>query len=238
MGLSSTHETLRVSRKLRSVRKMAAYYTGMHGILSGKGKDFIKGDIAQDTTKELNEKELGAIRRRLAAIETARKRVASATSDITAARQSAYARIPRWRRPLARLIRRPGNVTSAAEKIVEGPTAVQLPRLADDSKQQGNRHDSGIPALPESILPQQKPSMTDKEKERVQEIDRMIQEGQKHILELQIEKDELQQSLNPLYNYTTPSAETETVKKDEVVTNSRTLSRITIPEIFRSSGRF
>eukprot|EP00979_Chaetoceros_neogracilis_P016776 scaffold9379_cov123-Chaetoceros_neogracile.AAC.1 len=44
--------------------------------------------------------------------------------------------------------------------------------------------------------------MTDDEKEKVKEIDSMIQEGQQRILDLQMKKDELQMRPNPLYNYT------------------------------------
>jgi len=40
-------------------------------------------------------------------------------------------------------------------------------------------------------------------KERVQEIDRLISKGQKALLDLQCEKDDLQRRPNPLYNYTT-----------------------------------
>lgn len=195
-GLSTSHKEFRLSRKLRKTRKTAAYYTGLHGVMSGKGR-VVSGN--EKKGGEINETDLGMIRRRLAAIEAARKRVASAAPDASAirsAKRAAYAKVPLWRRPIARLIRRPGNVTATARVATSAPTS-QL--LLEDNYE---KNDGSSPNLSDSYVPPRKPSMTDDEKEKVKEIDSMIQEGQQRILDLQMKKDELQMRPNPLYNYT------------------------------------
>eukprot|EP00979_Chaetoceros_neogracilis_P019062 scaffold11672_cov195-Chaetoceros_neogracile.AAC.1 len=125
-GLSTSHKEFRLSRKLRKIRKTAAYYTGLHGVMSGKGR-VVSGN--EKMGGEINETDLGMIRRRLAAIEAARKRVASAAPDASAirsAKRAAYAKVPLWRRPIARLIRRPGNVTATARVATSAPTSQLL----------------------------------------------------------------------------------------------------------------
>ena len=57
---------LRVSPKLRYVRKAAAHLTGLHGVVSGKPRAVFE---------EADEERMGALRRRLAAIESARHNV-------------------------------------------------------------------------------------------------------------------------------------------------------------------
>ena len=164
--------------------------------MSGKGR-VVSGN--EKKGGEINETDLGMIRRRLAAIEAARKRVASAAPDASAirsAKRAAYAKVPLWRRPIARLIRRPGNVTATARVATSAPTS-QL--LLEDNYE---KNDGSSPNLSDSYVPPRKPSMTDDEKEKVKEIDSMIQEGQQRILDLQMKKDELQMRPNPLYNYT------------------------------------
>ena len=200
-GLSSTHEELRLSRKLRAIRKAAAYYTGLHGIVSGKGRGS-GSDELQESTKELNEEDMSAIRRRIAAIDAARRRVAAAKPDIRAARQAAYANVPKWRRSVAILMRRPGNVTASAIQV--NVTESGVPTNAVQNQQSPPRNVKEQPPVPATS--HQKASISEEEKERVKEIDRQILEGQKTIFELQIQKDALQQRPNPLYNYTTPKA--------------------------------
>ena len=119
-----------------------------------------------------------------------------AASAIRSAKRAAYAKVPLWRRPIARLIRRPGNVTATARVATSAPTS-QL--LLEDNYE---KNDGSSPNLSDSYVPPRKPSMTDDEKEKVKEIDSMIQEGQQRILDLQMKKDELQMRPNPLYNYT------------------------------------
>ena len=66
LGAADWFPALRVSTKLRYVRKAAAHVTGLHGVLSGKPS--IDIDV-------MNEEKLGAIRRRLAAVDRARQNV-------------------------------------------------------------------------------------------------------------------------------------------------------------------
>ena len=203
-GLSTSYQELRLSRKLRKIRKTTAYYTGLHGFMSGKGRGLSSAEKkGKGKDQELNDEDLGMIRRRIAAIEAARRRVASAAPDANAiklAKLTAYATVPRWRRPFAKLIRRPGNVTAA----ISSPNVHLLPEDTDEQDE-----DRSYPSDPP-----RKPSMSEGEKEKVKEIDRMIQEGQQRILDLQIKKDELQRSPNPLYNYTA-STDTSDDSKDE-----------------------
>lgn len=75
-GIAASNPSLRLSRRLRVVRKRAAYMTGLHGVLSGKHRD---EDLASDV--EGDEEHMGVIRRRLAAIDRARGNLARTTED-------------------------------------------------------------------------------------------------------------------------------------------------------------
>ena len=218
-GLSTTHQELRLSRKLRKIRKTTAYYTGFHGIMSGKGRG---ASSKEKKMGEINEEDLGMIRRRLAAIEAARKRVASAAPDanaIRSANRAAYLKIPLWRRPIARLIRRPGNVTAQARVTTSAPTSELL--IEENYEQ----NQGPLPDVSDSSMPPRSPSMTEDEKEKVKEIDSMIQEGQRRILELQMKKDELQRSPNPLYNYTQSTSTSDDNETEEQETEPATSFR-------------
>jgi hypothetical protein len=71
LGLANKYSSLRLSRRLRGTRKLAAKITGLHGVLSGK-----KIDLQTPPPENLPENEqLGMIRRRLAAIERAKQRI-------------------------------------------------------------------------------------------------------------------------------------------------------------------
>ena len=224
LGLSTSHQDLRLSRKLRKLRKTAAYYTGLHGFMSGKGRGFLSSEEKKGIGKdeEMNDADLGLIRRRIAAIEAARRRVASAAPDanaIRSAKRAAYANVPRWRRPFARMVRRPGNVTAAA---ISAPN--DHPLLEGTSEQD----EDNLPHEAYPSDPPRKPFMSEGEKEKVKDIDRMIQEGQRRILDLQTKKDELQRSPNPLYSYTTPTDTSDDSEdkeeKADPVADSRTFN--------------
>jgi hypothetical protein len=184
MGLSLRYSDLRLSKKLRGVRKAAAYYTGMHGILSGKGKSW-GPTLETNDSVPLNEEEIIQVRRRIAAIENARKKVAAISASATAraqqrAKHGSYAHIPRWRRPFARFKRLSTNVTSIDEKSSKNS-------IENLSK--------------EKIEKQQFDEVSFVELERVQQIDRLIEEGKRRIYELQCLKDDIQRRPNPLYSY-------------------------------------
>lgn len=225
-GFSSSHESMRISRQLRTVRKAAAHYTGLHGIVSGKGRE--SGGSGKDAEEaiELNEEDLGLIRRRIAAIEAARRRVASATPDANAirtARRAAFAKIPAWRRPMARLMRRPGNVTTDVNN--DGANAGQAVEPPSAVRGQTTSTSRAAEPIPDSPVDQQEQviePMSEEERERVKEIDRMIEDGQNKIYELQIKKDALQKRPNPLYNYT--KAEAEVTETADLGENHRTFN--------------
>lgn len=184
MGLSLRYSDLRLSKKLRGVRKAAAYYTGMHGVLSGKGKSWGPKTETNDSVP-LNDEEIVQVRRRIAAIENARKKVAAISASATVmaqqrGNQGAYAHIPRWRRPFARLKRQPVNVTSFDN---QPPTIITQETPT------------------EKIERPQVKKVSNVELEQVQQIDRLIEEGKRRIYELQCQKDEMQRRPNPLYNY-------------------------------------
>ncbi|GKY91177.1 hypothetical protein MPSEU_000090400 [Mayamaea pseudoterrestris] len=70
-GFAETHPALRLSRKLRRIRKMSAQITGMHGFLSGKPTTYKNSSVIGD-----DDPHMGAIRRRIAAISRARENLA------------------------------------------------------------------------------------------------------------------------------------------------------------------
>jgi hypothetical protein len=75
-GIAAANPNLRLSRRLRVVRKRAAHMTGLHGVLSGKHRDeALPSDVEGD------EEHMGIIRRRLAAIERARGNLARTAED-------------------------------------------------------------------------------------------------------------------------------------------------------------
>eukprot|EP00977_Amphora_coffeiformis_P028832 scaffold37412_cov153-Amphora_coffeaeformis.AAC.1 len=70
IGLAGSHPSLRLSRRLRVVRKQVASVTGLHGAISGKSRKVARPTsvpIAQE-----DDEHMGMLRRRLAAIDRAR----------------------------------------------------------------------------------------------------------------------------------------------------------------------
>jgi hypothetical protein len=84
LGLADSHPGWRVSRRLRPLRKAAAKATGLHGVLSGKYR------VQPVSTVE--RQHLGVVRRRLAAIDRARKKVEQATAESAGEKHG-----PRWK---------------------------------------------------------------------------------------------------------------------------------------------
>jgi len=79
LGLSTNHKTFRISQKIHSLRKTTASLTGMHGLISGKKHPPLSPTGTEPDADaglvQINDKDLGTIRRRLVAIERARRRV-------------------------------------------------------------------------------------------------------------------------------------------------------------------
>lgn len=215
MGLSSKYERLRLSGKLRGIRKAAAHYTGLHGFLSGKGHSWGEAVELEDTVIPLNDDEIIQVRRRIAAIENARKKVAAigATAVRSQLLGNDLARIPRWRRPLARLFRPLMNATYT-ESVTK----------------------TSIETIKAEIDKTQKHRMTMLEIEKVKEIDRLIEDGKRRIYELQCEKDDIQRRPNPLYNYFKEENETNSTAVRKFSFPSEKIVSEYIEDVF-SSGR-
>lgn len=175
----------------------------MHGFISGKGKSEVSKTIASSEGQDLNDQEVSDIRKRIAAIEAARRRIASVTASTSTSKPNVkLSDIPRWRRPFARKARRLAQASSEADKgDVINPTPRDLTNIKEEQ--------TFFTDIPDPSVPPIKPIISEEDREKVKEIDRLIQEGQRRILELQIQKDELQKSPNPLYNYTAPSEDSE-----------------------------
>ena len=180
-GLSSSNEELKLSRKLHTLRKKAAHLTGLHGIISGKGREGYTG-LYTPKSAELKEEDLGEIRQRLAAIESARKRVAATDQQLSQVGTS----IPKWKRPFARWRKSEDTSLDMNSNVA----------ARDGDNPQSNAMPRSTPTMEEIKAGELKRA------KRVKEIDSLIKDGQQRILELQCQKDELQRRPNPLYNYT------------------------------------
>ncbi len=223
MGLSESYDSFKVSRKLRSIRKKAANITGLHGIISGKGRGEYVG-LYSPSTDELNEEDLGVIRKRLAAIEMARKRVAGADVSLN----EIGTQIPRWRRPFAR---RRQQVTIDQITIKEDVGGVEDASKTTNNAQkiQPTAEPAPTESLAEAKARKEREAEELKRIERVKEIDKLIKEGQQRILELQCQKDDLQRRPNPLYNYTKtnhdePNAKVQSSAEGESYADARTFN--------------
>ncbi len=200
------------------IRKKAAQITGLHGIISGKGR----GENADYSTKEseLNEEELGKIRQRLAAIEMARKRVAATKSNEQSTPMQRQ--IPRWRRMFGTRRRvvidntttdtngRIGAQTANKETIEIKAEVIseQMPKVPP------------VLSIEEAKAREEARAEELKRIERVKEIDVLIKEGQRRILELQCQKDDLQKSPNPLYKYSHASSDSFKGKENKTATTN------------------
>jgi hypothetical protein len=70
LGYAQDHPDWRVSSHLRSIRKTMAHLTGLHGVLSGKPSAAAGKDDAEEIEEDAT---MGMLRRRLAAIDRARR---------------------------------------------------------------------------------------------------------------------------------------------------------------------
>jgi len=219
-GLSTSHEELRLSKKLHSIRKKAAHITGLHGIISGKGrgKDASGSVIEQP---ELNEEDLGRIRRRLAAIEVARKRVESTDASIN--NQEALRQIPRWRRIFARR-QQNAAANDQSNSVPQRAAITDNDNIAIETGRDEKEASLKIPTPTVGVAPTKEDISKRKEmveedlkrrEARVKEIDQLINEGKRKILEFQCLKDELQRRPNPLYNYTKTSTDVDLSSDDD-----------------------
>lgn len=262
LGLSEISDDLKLSKHLRTFRKKAAKATGLHGVLSGKGRESSDLGKHMNLTQELNEEDLGAIRRRLAAIENARRRVAAkAASTELNQSQSSLQNVPKWRRPFVRKNRRgnAGVITEGRLTLVETEKEIVDGEISEELNLDGPT--PKIELSPEEIveLTQEEEEMSEARNElkvkrqKLEEIEVMIQENQKRIVELQCQKDDIQQRPNPLFKYSSPEKQDESESKassrtfnfpeeslvteyiDELVGNGR-LRKMNHTELWRTKG--
>lgn len=184
LGLGKANPQLRVSRHLRPIRKAVARATGLHGTFSRKPKQTpLQEKPAEEEMEILDEEDLGLIRRRIAAIDRARRSVELKQEE------------------------------DAASEEEEGWGMFGRRRKLDDEILPGSPVSSDVKDVPlEETTSQSQEDMDEEEEarqrqERVLEIDRLITHGQKQLLDLACEKDALQRRPNPLYNYTTTQEE-------------------------------
>ena len=262
-----------MSKQLYAFRKKAAKTTGLHGFLSGKGRESIDSGGYTNQTHELNEEDLGVIRRRLAAIENARRRVAAkaASSEVTL---NSFQNIPRWRRPFVRRNRHANNndinPSSNAVSMKEDRITLVETDIDDFDREMSeelsfNGPTPKIELSPEEIVEQaslqaqEEKEMTEafnelkRRRQKLEEIELMIEENQKRITELQCQKDDIQRRPNPLFKYSSPEEQDESESKassrtfnfpedslvaeyiDELVGNGR-LSKMNHTELWRAQG--
>jgi len=198
IGLASKFPSLRLSRKVRVIRKVTARVTGLHGVLSGKPSRSLNETTTNiDTTLTgVDEKSMYNIQKQIAAINKARERVEQAQAEEKSRRQK----------------------KSFWGFVAKGDTDLEASVGGSKNTEDETTRDSD--GLGEPKVPQRSPEEIEEEfqrMERVREIDTLISEGQNRLAELICEKDVLQRRPNPLFNYTT----TETIITTEASTSER-----------------
>jgi hypothetical protein len=213
LGLASRYSSLRISQRLRPVRKWTAHVTGLHGVFSGKPSSL-------DTTRPLGvttmdrptDRDLQGIQKRIAAIDRARKSVdrvrAVDVEDSMKRRRGLFGGLFRARR----------NETST-----DMATAASSSHVDDD----------GPDAEEDARVMKKSPEEIEEERqrmERVKEIDRLIAEGQALLQNLICEKDVLQRRPNPLFEYKTVKTTKKKVPADTDLASNETVQDTTVNE--------
>lgn len=204
IGLASRFSSLRLSRKLRRIRKLSARITRCHGLLSGKPlpprqSPSLQMEILGDNTANLtanaenstalNKESIEDIQKRISAIDRAREGVIRAQAEDKAKKK---------KRSFWGL----GPVVDVDIHLDSNET-----KLDDDATKDEPDRVEG-PKVPQRTAEEIKEEF--QRMERVRDIDRLIAEGQERLADLICEKDVLQRRPNPLFDYTT----TETVIKN------------------------
>lgn len=177
-GLSTISEDLKISKALRPVRKAVARATGLRGFLSGKPLTPIDSNVnnqqekRQPTVISIDE-ELGI-------------HVSTASEAETAARKLVK---PLTKRQQRRLERRAANRNRNGRRWGLG-------------RRNNPKADPEYIIIPVRILDESPDALERRRKKRVEEIDELLKRGSARLMELQCEKDDLQQAPNPLFNYT------------------------------------
>lgn len=189
LGMSSNYDSMRISRQTRLLRKLAANLTGLHGLISHKGRmlqnsshvDILIGlNCSHDEESSRLEDEISPLSGRLS------------INNQTNASQ-ALERGTRARRLAQTLFRRHSKAPSVNFLMTEES-------IHHDSF--SSRENSNRPTMPDDIDELQTRI------DRVKDIDTLISKIQKKIAALQCEKDDLQSRPNPLFNYTSITNQT------------------------------
>lgn len=170
--------SLRISSKLRGVRKATASMTGLHGLLSRKPHQLIRRPTEADIGVKAGSDRDDTEKRRMAAIEKSRGDVEGFTQGTE--RQSRRERFGFGRRAKAAR-----DEETSRSAILEA----EKRRLEEEMEQRRRKEEEAKEEMRRMV--------------RVKEIDQLIAQGQAQLQELICEKDVLQRRPNPLYNYTT-----------------------------------
>lgn len=215
------------------MRKLSARITGMHGMLSGKPRRknvTSAGDEKEEVERNLSDegedgKKVDAedeiqIRRRIAAIDKARENVKGA---LEAQGRESGAGFFGMRRNNNR--NKP-ETEDMGEIDGEGGGQAETPD-AEPVVEKGQRE-------PQPQEEQRRRLEIEERKrlERVQEIDRLIAQGQERLQELVCEKDVLQRRPNPLFNYTSSASEADATVFDDVEDGSGKPSQVQASRTF------
>eukprot|EP00548_Thalassiothrix_antarctica_P006745 CAMPEP_0194136402 /NCGR_PEP_ID=MMETSP0152-20130528/6419_1 /TAXON_ID=1049557 /ORGANISM="Thalassiothrix antarctica, Strain L6-D1" /LENGTH=753 /DNA_ID=CAMNT_0038833039 /DNA_START=631 /DNA_END=2892 /DNA_ORIENTATION=+ len=179
LGLSYVTPQLRLSRYLRPIRKAGSKATGLSGLLSGKRITPIEVDKKEGV--ELDEEDLKKIRRRITRMSRARKLMELKRKEEAVLEKEKGSR------------RRRGRQARQRKKLANTATSpIRTIRREDDFQ--------NLEITKEDPESQER-------KARIEDIDKLILEGQQKLQELVCEKDSLQERPNPLYNYSASPSE-------------------------------
>ena len=200
IGLASKFSSLRLSRKLRLIRKLSARITRLHGFLSGKPSSslslsLLSPEFDNETATNITanteivttadgEESIEVIQKRIAAIDKAREGVERAQAEERAIR----AKRSFWG-------------FRSKEDIADLPLDSNETKADEDSAPTIEAEEVKEPKIPQKSLEEIEAEF--QRMERVREIDRLVVEGQNRLADLICEKDVLQRRPNPLFNYTT-----------------------------------
>lgn len=189
-GLARKLPVLKLSTKLRRVRKFSARVTGLHGVLSGKPSTAQTRTGLQNLS-EADAQRMQTIQKRIAALDKVREGVVDSTEDENQVRRQRF-----------RFGRR-DRIDRQEETLREDAIVEERKRLQEEAEDRRRQEDTKRDEA--------------RRLHRVKEIDRQISEGQARLQDLVCEKDVLQRRLNPLFNY---SSEILSGDEDTVDTNS------------------
>lgn len=226
IGLASRFSSLRVSRKLRRIRKLSARITRLHGLLSGKPRlsvsELLNGTATnviasgENSTALESGESIEVIEKRIAAIDRAREGVMRAQAEEEEAKRRKRGF---WGfRPKDEIDLSLGSNETKLDK--DAITTGQI----DETEEQPKIEEP--PKIPQKS--QEEIEAEFQRMERVREIDRLISEGQQLLADLVCEKDVLQRRPNPLFDYTTKEIiiTAEEASKDDVTTDEKNETKL------------